>query len=227
MLLDETGKPLIVHTWEQAKKAKIPEKVVVVSDSTLIVEQMEMLDGSVGFSSGKYETGTDRIYAEVRFHECDIIVNVQGDEPEIDPDHIDLVAQTLIDHPEANMATLATPFGDDKFGYFSSSCVKVVITELGKALYFSRNRIPFTGEIWQIDGKNALRHVGIYAYRRDFLKKFALAPQSKLEKTERLEQLRALELGAHIQVAIVDHAAVGIDTREDYDAFVKRYKGAQ
>ena len=140
----------------------------------------------------------------------EIIVNVQGDEPLIDPDVIDRLAQDLIDHPELDMATVATPLHEDE--YDDPSSVKVVVNQKGEALYFSRSLIPYPRHDFEVP---ALKHVGIYAYRRDFLLAYAKMAQTPLEKTESLEQLRALEMGYKIGVIEVKTQDIGIDTEED------------
>ena len=137
-------------------------------------------------------------------------MNVQGDEPLIDPDVIDRLAQDLIDHPELDMATVATPLHEEE--YDDPSSVKVVVSQKGEALYFSRSLIPYPRHDFEVP---ALKHVGIYAYRRDFLLSYAKMAQTPLEKTESLEQLRALEMGYKIGVILVDTQDIGIDTEED------------
>jgi 3-deoxy-manno-octulosonate cytidylyltransferase (CMP-KDO synthetase) len=226
LLLAETGKPLLQHTWEAASQAKTLESLTVATDSPEIADAVRQFGGRAVLT-GTHSSGTDRI-AEVvkRSHPgVDIVVNIQGDEPEIDPVSIDRVVQTLIDSPHAQMSTAATPIRRAEVRD-SRSCVKVVRAFDGRALYFSRNVIPYctspdpdglllTDSPW-------LLHLGLYAYRRDFLLTLSALRASPLEQLERLEQLRALESGALIQVAVVEHHNVGIDTAENYARFVER-----
>jgi 3-deoxy-manno-octulosonate cytidylyltransferase (CMP-KDO synthetase) len=230
LLLDATGKPLIQYTWEAASRAGSLSEVIVATDSPEIAEAVKQFGGRAEMT-GEHSCGTDRI-AEVvaRSHrEMDVVVNIQGDEPEIDPRQIDLLVETLAKQPSAEMATLATPI-TTLADRDSASCTKVVCGGDGRALYFSRAPIPFCRDA---DPAQVLRdespwflHIGIYAYRTPFLLEISKAPQSRLERLEKLEQLRALEAGAAIQVAIVAHRAVGIDTPEDYARFVARKGGA-
>jgi 3-deoxy-manno-octulosonate cytidylyltransferase (CMP-KDO synthetase) len=174
-------------------------------------------------------SGTDRIAEAVGGLDFDIVVNLQGDEPEIDPANIDTVAKLLVDNPQNQMATLAADF-ETKEQIADPNIVKVVTsheqraTSHSVAIYFSRSVIPYDrqqagiGEI-----KNYLRHIGIYAYRRDFLLKITKLPQTPLEKLEKLEQLRAVKNGFDILVAKVKHTCAGIDTPEQYAEFIKRY----
>lgn len=228
LLLAETGRPLIQHTWEAARQARSLSDVIVATDSTEIADVVRTFGGCCELTQ-EHPSGTDRI-AEVvdrSYGTADVIVNIQGDEPEIDAESIDLLVRLLIDHPDAQMSTLATPIRARSVRD-SSSCVKVVCAADGRALYFSRNLIPFcrdqdpdqlltTESPW-------LLHLGLYAYRREFLMKLTKLPVSRLERLEKLEQLRALESGATIQVGIVQRSAVGIDTAEDYARFVTRWR---
>ena len=226
LLLADTGKPLLQHTWEAGRQARSLAQVIVATDSSEIAAAVQRF-GGVYEMTGEHPSGTDRI-AEVARRSCsdaDVFVNIQGDEPEIDPAQIDLLVRTLVEHPRAEMATLATPIRD-RAERDGPSCVKVVCSADGRALYFSRSMIPFCRDV---DPDTLLEqdspwllHVGLYAYRRDFLFRLTDLPPSRLEKLEKLEQLRALEAGATIQVAVVEHRSVGIDTREDYARFVER-----
>ncbi len=228
LLLAETGKPLIEYTWRAASKAKSLKEILIAADSDEI-RRIAQGFGATCELTGEHPSGTDRI-AEVAARRCadgDIFVNIQGDEPEIDPANIDAVVAALVNCLGAEMATLATPMTSLE-QVQASSCVKVVVGGDGRALYFSRAAIPFcrdrdpaealaTDQPW-------LLHLGIYAYRADFLRKLTTLPPSRLEQLEKLEQLRALEAGARIQVAVVQHHSVGIDTPEDYARFVARQR---
>lgn len=205
------GETLVHRVYERAVQAKLPDVVIVATDHEDIEKEVKSFGGHVMMTSVDHPTGTDRL-AEVASHTPDyeIIVNVQGDEPLIDPDVIDRLAQDLIDHPELDMATVATPLHEDE--YDDPSSVKVVVNQKGEALYFSRSLIPYPRHDFEVP---ALKHVGIYAYRRDFLLAYAKMAQTPLEKTESLEQLRALEMGYKIGVIEVKTPDIGIDTEED------------
>jgi 3-deoxy-manno-octulosonate cytidylyltransferase (CMP-KDO synthetase) len=228
LLLAETGKPLIQYTWEQARRAKSLAGVIVATDSEEIARVVRGFDGHVEMT-GEHPSGTDRIAEVVRrsCRDAQIIVNIQGDEPEIDPQHIDLLVKTLAEHPGVEMSTLATPITSRR-ELDDHSCNKVVCADDGRALYFSRATIPFVRDaIWdELLQTNSpwLLHLGLYAYRVEFLLKLTKLPPSRLERLEKLEQLRVLEMGANIQVAVVEQRSVGIDTPEDYARFVERMR---
>ena len=214
LLLAETGKSVLQHTYEQAIKSKLVDQVWIAWD------EIELYYEAVKFCpnvilTGRHSCGTDRVAEVVRldnFHSDDIVVNIQADEPEIDPEHIDLLFRFMLESP-AVMATLATKIGSTDFQ--NDSCVKVVFDKDGKALYFSRFPIPFGSD-------HGFRHIGVYAYRSEFLLLYSGLPTCWLEVSERLEQLRVLDAGFDIYVILVDEPHVGIDTRADYDAFVAR-----
>jgi 3-deoxy-manno-octulosonate cytidylyltransferase (CMP-KDO synthetase) len=228
LLLAETGRSLIQHTWESARRAQMLTEVVVATDSQEIADVVRSFGGRFELT-GDYPSGTDRIAAVVRraFPAAQIVVNIQGDEPEVDSRSIDLLVRLLSEHPEAQMSTLAAPIREREVRD-SASCVKVVCAADGRALYFSRSVIPFSrdqdpNEL--LAGESPwLLHLGLYAYRREFLMKLTELPVSRLERLEKLEQLRALEAGANIQVGLVERSAVGIDTPDDYARFVERHR---
>ena len=228
LLLCETGKPLIQHTYESACQAQIPQGTIVATDHEEIATTVRAFGGRVAMTSADLASGTDRV-AEVasRLPDVDIVVNVQGDEPELSAESIDRVAQLLIERPTAVMSTLATPIRDRRT-LEDPACVKVVVDQQGRALYFSRSPIPHVREwndaLLRADPPLFLLHLGIYAYRRDFLLRLAKMPTSPLEQAEKLEQLRVLDSGYQIVVDVVDEPTVGIDTLEDYKAFVQRHR---
>lgn len=223
ILAARTGLPLIEHVWRQVRKASGIEQVVVATDDATIVEAVTRFGGEARMTRADHPNGTSRI-AEVAEHlDGDVIVNVQGDEPEIDPRAIERVVSLLAEHPSAPMATLASRFSltDDPA---DPNLVKVVLRQDCSALYFSRSPIPFDR-----DGQRGttsmfpLRHIGLYGYRRAFLRTYVALPETPLERSERLEQLRALEHGHVIVVAVVPAMPHGIDTEAQYDAFVRRW----
>ncbi len=228
LILAETGRPLIEYTWRAASHAESLKQVLIAADSNEIARVVAEFGGRCELT-GDHPSGTDRI-AEVARRCCadgDIFVNIQGDEPEIDPANIDAVVKALVDCPEAQMATLATPMHSLE-QVQAPSCVKVVVAGDGRAMYFSRAAIPFCRDREPSEALTTdrpwLLHLGIYAYRADFLFKLTRLPPSRLEQLEKLEQLRALESGARIQVAVVEHHSVGIDTPDDYARFVERQR---
>ena len=160
--------------------------------------------------------------------EVDIFVNVQGDEPEMTGETVDATISLLLKHPEAVMSTVAAPLRQRE-SLNDPACVKVVFDDQQRALYFSRSLIPYprdgvTDELLNAEPPLFYQHMGIYAYRRDFLLRYAAMPRTSLEKTESLEQLRALQNGFPILVGVVPRSSIGIDTPEDYAAFVRRYQ---
>jgi 3-deoxy-manno-octulosonate cytidylyltransferase (CMP-KDO synthetase) len=230
MLLAETGKALIAHTYENACRARLPIGVVVATDHPAIAEVIEHLGGRAVMTSEACASGTDRV-AEVAdaVPEADILVNVQGDEPELDPAAIDGLIDSLSTDHQSVMATLATPIRQRE-QLESPACVKVVMDNGGRALYFSRSPIPFVRDAEELplaaNPPLFHQHIGVYAYRREFLLELARQRPTSLEEAEKLEQLRVLQMGHSIQVRVVERASIGIDTAEDYARFVARYRRA-
>lgn len=224
VLARDTGKFLIQHTWEQACLAKLPQKVIIAADDERILAAADTFGAECVLTSTEHKSGTDRIAEALADIDVDIVVNLQADEPEIDPQNIDLLAQLLIDNPDCPMATLAADFQNPQ-QIADANIVKVITDCNGRAIYFSRAPIPYDREKSGIgETRQYLRHIGIYAYRKEFLLKITALPQSRLEKIEKLEQLRAIENGYSILVGKVAHTCDGIDTPEQYTDFVKRYK---
>jgi 3-deoxy-manno-octulosonate cytidylyltransferase (CMP-KDO synthetase) len=228
VLAKDTGKFLIQHVYEQAKLARLPDRVIIAADDKRIAQAAKSFGAECVMTNPDCPSGTDRIAEAVGGLDFDIVVNLQGDEPEIDPANIDTVAKLLVDNPKSQMATLVADF-ETKEQIADPNLVKAVVTSIEHqasriALYFSRSVIPYDREKGGIgEIKNYLRHIGIYAYRKDFLLKITKLPQTPLEKLEKLEQLRAVENGFDILVAKVKHTCAGIDTPEQYAEFVKRY----
>lgn len=229
MLLAETGKPLIQHTYEAAIKATKPVGVTIAVDHPSIFEVVTHFGGKVMMTDPNAPSGTDRVAEVARARDdVDAIINVQGDEPEMDPAAIDLCVELLERNPQAAIATLATPIRS-RVNLEDPACVKVILDHQGRAIYFSRSVIPhprsWDDELLNRNPPLYLQHLGIYGYRRDFLLGVQNVPRSPLEETEKLEQLRFLQAGYSIVVGVVEHAPRGIDTRNDYDAFVRRQRG--
>jgi 3-deoxy-manno-octulosonate cytidylyltransferase (CMP-KDO synthetase) len=226
LLLAETGKPLIQHTYEAASRARRPAGVCVAADCEEIRQAVAAFGGRAVLTDPAAPSGTDRVAEVARtMPEVDIVVNVQGDEPEIAGASIDLAVQLLAERPDAPMATLATPIRNRR-QLEDPACVKVVFDRSGRAMYFSRSVIPRPREwddaLLAAAPPRFYQHVGLYAYRREFLLQLAAMPPSPLELTEKLEQLRVLEAGQAILVGVIDEPTFGIDTPEDYQAFVAK-----
>jgi 3-deoxy-manno-octulosonate cytidylyltransferase (CMP-KDO synthetase) len=213
---------------EQAAKARHAQRVVVATDDHRIYDAVRGFGGQAVMTSDSHQSGTDRI-AEVmkrpEYAGVKIVVNVQGDEPEVDPGLIDSLIEAL-EGSEVPMATAAAPFAHEK-DVALPNLVKVVTDQRRMALYFSRAVVPFdrerNGTVVGGDLRAYHKHLGIYAYRREALLKLAATPMCELERIEKLEQLRALYLGMKIFVHLAAKAPHGVDTPEDYAAFVKRY----
>ena len=225
ILASSTGRPLVQHVVDQALQCNRVGQVLVATDDARIADALAPFGTQVVMTSPDHQSGTDRI-AEVARNltgpDSQIIVNVQGDEPEIEPSIIDGLIALLEDgESTADMATAATPFppGAD---VNDPNLVKVALGLAGRAVFFSRSVIPFRRDA-DFEGNSAYHlHLGIYAYRRDFLLRFASWAPTPLEMTEKLEQLRVLEHGGTIRVLTVNRASHGIDTAEQYEAFVQR-----
>ena len=224
VLAKDTGKFLIQHTYEQACLAKLPEKVIIAADDEKIAAAASTFGAECILTSAEHKSGTDRIAEAVKDMDVEIVINLQADEPEIEPRNIDYLAELLVKNPDYQMATLAADFQNPE-QIANPDIVKVIIDSNDCAIYFSRAPIPYdrkksgVGKLHQY-----LRHIGIYAYRKQFLLKITALPQTKLEKIEKLEQLRAIENGFSILVGKVKHTCDGIDTPQQYAEFVKRYK---
>jgi 3-deoxy-manno-octulosonate cytidylyltransferase (CMP-KDO synthetase) len=219
-LLDQTGKPLIQHVVEAVQTAERIDRIVVATDDDRIAAAVAAFGGEAVMTSEDCASGTDRLAqaaAAIGLSDEDIVINVQGDEPDMPGECIDRLAD-LMQTTDAPMATLATPLPASQAG--DPNKVKVALTADGQAMYFSRAPIPFDRE-----GEGAaghLLHLGIYGYRAGFLKTFAALTPTPAEQAEKLEQLRALEHGHAIAVAVVEYAGGGIDTPADYADFVAR-----
>jgi 3-deoxy-manno-octulosonate cytidylyltransferase (CMP-KDO synthetase) len=234
LLLPLAGKPLILWTVEQAKKARKVSRVIVATDSKEIFRVIEESGSEAVLTSKNHQSGSDRI-AEVaeNLPENSIIVNIQGDEPLVSPITIEKAVDAVLQDDSIEMATTCELINNAK-DVLSSDVVKVVSDENDFALYFSRSPIPFPREAVRKHKtlENALReekdllllfrkHTGLYVYRREFLLKYTKLKQTNLEKTEMLEQLRALENGARIKVIEVSESSIGVDTQEDFERVEK------
>lgn len=228
LLLAETGRPLIQHTYEATRTATKPSRWIVAADDPEIEAAVQSFGGECFMTDPALPSGTDRVAAVAQsLSDVDVIVNVQGDEPEIRGEAIDLLIDLLENDPEVPMATLATPIRSREI-LEDPARVKVVCDLAGRAMYFSRATVPFARSGFDsglsCDPAPFLLHIGMYAYRRDFLLRLTSLPQTPCEKLESLEQLRVLEHGYPIRVGLVDEPTRGIDTPRDYESFVKRWR---
>ena len=219
-LRDIAGKPMIVRVYERALRARLVQDVVVATDDERIRAAVEAHGGHAVMTGADHATGTDRL-AEVaaRMTDYDLIINVQGDEPLIEPSVIDALVEPFLADDRLAMATAKTEITDEE-EQENPNNVKVITDKSGNALYFSRARIPYA----RVPGAKVYKHIGIYAYRRDFLLAYARMAQTPLELSESLEQLRALENGYRIRVIETDAVFIGVDTEEDLIAVNEVYR---
>lgn len=224
VLASVTGKPLIQHVYENAKRATRLHELVIATDHERVASACKNFGAPVFVTDPAHPNGTSRLAETARTMNLasdDIIVNVQGDEPDMEPAVINACVDAL-NTSTAAVATVGSPWNpaDDPS---NPAIVKVVTSTRNLALYFSRSRIPYPRDpSLQNSPAGMLRHVGLYAYRNHFLQKYATLAPTPLEQVESLEQLRVLEHGYHIAVAIIESKGTGIDTPEQYEAFVKR-----
>lgn len=215
-LLKVAGKPVIQWVYEKAMQAKLADMIIVATDDKRIFDCVKSFGGQVEMTSVNHKCGSDRIREVVDRHpEISYIVNLQGDEPLIKPSAIDDVARNVQEDEKADISTLIRILKDEE-EINNPNLVKCVTDRNGYALYFSRSKIPF--ERNPVSG-NFYGHLGIYGYKREALVKMTTLPQTPLEKTESLEQLRALENGMKIKTSVVDFVPIGIDTAQDLEKF--------
>lgn len=218
-LIDIAGKPMIEHVYRQASRARGIDKVLVATDDTRILKCIREFGGEC-ILTGEHRSGTDRVAEAVADIECDIVVNVQGDEPIIPPQMIEQVIEPFRSDNSLPMASLKRAFreGEDPN---SPQLVKVVTDIHNNALFFSRSLLPYPRDPQQ---SQPFLHIGIYAYRKNFLLKFSSLPSTPLEQTEGLEQLRALEHGYRIKVPTTEFFSIGVDVPEDIEKIRKHLK---
>lgn len=229
LLADLCGKPVIQHTWENAKKSKVIEDLIIATDDKRIYNACKGFGAKVIYTSKAHKSGSDRLTEVVASIDTNIVVNIQADEPLIHPSMIDDVVAPLLKTKEVvQMATLCHKIKEE-YELFDRSVVKVVMDRKGFAMYFSRSVIPYKPRsINNGHGiKRHYKHIGLYAYTKDFLFTFKSLPQSPLEKIEKLEQLRVLENGYKIKVIETKHETVGIDTPEDLIKAIETIKGSK
>ena len=228
-LADIQGKPMIQWVYERTKRSKLINRVIVATDDDRIFGAVVSFGGEAIMTSSHHATGTDRIAEVAKSLECTIVVNVQGDEPLIQPAMIDEAVKPLMQDASIPMGTLCRKI-EDREEAFDPNVVKVVFDKNGFALYFSRAPIPWDRDRWA--GKSSwkeltfesplYKHIGLYAFRRSFLLDYAHLPQTALEAVEKLEQLRALENGFRIKTVITRHESFGVDIPDDLGKILKR-----
>jgi 3-deoxy-manno-octulosonate cytidylyltransferase (CMP-KDO synthetase) len=208
------GQPMIQRVYQRAKLAKKADRVIVATDDERIVKAVEGFGGEARMTRSEHRTGTERV-AEVAAHEAgDVFVNVQGDEPLLDPNAIDVAVNSLLEEPVASIGTVATPIktpGD----IMDPNVVKVVLDFDENAIYFSRAPIPWVRDAASKIVVRHMKHLGLYVFQRDALLEYPTLPQGELERIEQLEQLRWMENGWKIRVAEVEHDAVSVDAPDD------------
>ncbi len=229
VLAELEGRPIIQWVWERAKQAATVSDVAVATDDERVQKAVEAFGGKAIMTSKEHQSGSDRIAEAVALTTADIVVNIQGDEPLIHPESIDLAVQVLLDNEEVRMSSLKTEIKD--YGqYISPHVVKVVCNNQDEALYFSRSPVPYYRgaekllKKWKKDGKRPealqpppYKHLGLYAYEANFLSALTRLPLSELEDAEKLEQLRAMAWGFRIKVVTTPHDSIGVDTPEDLE----------
>lgn len=221
VLADLLGKPMIQHVWERAKQALLLEDLIIACDDERIAKVTQDFGAKVVMTAKAHASGTDRIIEVVNPIEVRIVINIQADEPLIHPMMIDAVAQALLDDNAVLMATMMRKI-DNPTDLADPNVVKVVVDKNNFALYFSRAAIPYHAKGSQISSPACYKHIGLYAYTKDFLFTFKNLPASNLEEIERLEQLRVLEEGFRIKVIETKYDTIGVDTPQDLEK-VKPY----
>lgn len=217
-LIEVGGKPVIQWVYEKASASKLAQKVIVATDDERIFDAVKAFGGEAVMTREDHKSGSDRIFEVLTLHpEITVAVNVQGDEPLITPESIDAAINTLISDDSADISTLVREIDTDE-EFNNPNVVKAVFDNFQNALYFSRSAIPFHRNSSEAEN---YAHIGLYVYRNDALKKMTELPQSSLELAESLEQLRALQNGMRIKIAVVDYKPIGIDTPEDVEEFKK------
>jgi 3-deoxy-manno-octulosonate cytidylyltransferase (CMP-KDO synthetase) len=219
-LVSLAGKPMIQRVYERAKLATLADRVIVATDDERIVKAVESFGGTARMTRPDHRTGTERV-AEVAAHEKgDVFVNVQGDEPLLDPVAVDTAVNALLEEPAASIATVATPIKTPA-DIMDPNVVKTVLDFDNNGLYFSRAPIPWVRDTTSKIQVRHLKHLGLYVFQRDALLEYPTLPQGELERIEQLEQLRWLENGWKIRVAEVEHDAISVDVPEDIDRVEK------
>jgi 3-deoxy-manno-octulosonate cytidylyltransferase (CMP-KDO synthetase) len=216
VLAEILGKPMLQHVWEQAKKSNLLDDLIIACDDERIKEKAEEFGAKVVMTSKDHTSGTERLTEIVQPLDVEVVVNIQGDEPLIHFTMIDDAVRALLENPEYVMATVIKPISNPA-ELSDPNVVKVVVDHNGIALYFSRAQIPYPREKATKGSALYYKHIGLYTYTKDFLFTFKNLPESDLEQTEKLEQLRVLEAGFKIKTVQTEFDTVGVDTPEDLE----------
>lgn len=217
-LIEVGGKTIIQWVYEKASASKLAQKTIVATDDQRIFDAVKSFGGEVAMTRSDHQSGSDRIYEVMtQYPEITLAVNVQGDEPLITPESIDSAIESLLSDKNADISTLIRKIDSDE-EFNNPNVVKVVVDNAQNALYFSRSAIPYRRNEGHTE---SFAHIGLYAYKREALAKMTALPQSSLELTESLEQLRALQNGMKIKTSVVDYKPIGIDTPDDVEEFKK------
>lgn len=210
---------MIQHVWERSARSALISRLLIATDDARIADAARAFGAEVAITRDDHPSGTDRVAEAAASTDAEVVVNIQGDEPLIDPAAIDLAVTTLLDDPACGMATLKKRISDPA-EIANPNVVKVVTARDGRALYFSRSPIPFNR------GGSAFfwKHIGLYVYRRELLLSYSALPQGPLEHDEKLEQLRALENGIPIRVAETSYETIGVDTPQDLEAVLSLFQ---
>lgn len=223
VLADLNGKPVIQHVWERARRCSSLEEVWIACDDERVMKAAKSFGAKAVMTPPELPSGTDRIALAVKDASVDVVVNIQGDEPLIEPRVIDALVKAMTQDPQCPMATVVKRITDE-YELVNPNVVKAVLDAKGHALYFSRSVIPYNRDKGALSRMKYFKHLGIYAYRKDFLKTWPMLPPSPLEQTEKLEQLRVLEAGFRIKTVETDVETIGVDTPEDLER-VRRLMG--
>lgn len=217
-LIDLGGKPMIQHVYEQARRASLVDQTIVAADDTRVTDAVRKFGGEAVLTPSELASGSDRVaYVARTLSDASLIVNVQGDEPLLDPTMIDEAVQPLIDDPSTPVGTLVKLI-DSVEDLTNPNIVKVVVDAGGFAMYFSRAPIPFRWNHEELLTRGLFyKHIGLYVFRKEFLQTFTTLPVSLLERTERLEQLRILENGYRIKATLTERDSIPVDTLEDVE----------
>lgn len=223
-LVSLAGKPMIQRVYEQVRLAQRVDRVIVATDDERIVKAVEGFGGEARMTRADHRTGTERVAEVAAREEAELFVNVQGDEPLLDPVAVDTAVASLREEPAASIATVATPIKTPA-DIMDPNVVKTVLDFDGNALYFSRAPVPWVRDTASKIQVRHLKHLGLYVFQRDALLEYPTLPQGELERSEQLEQLRWLENGWKIRVAEVEHDAVSVDVAEDVARVEKLLEG--
>jgi 3-deoxy-manno-octulosonate cytidylyltransferase (CMP-KDO synthetase) len=228
-LAEIEGRPLVQHVYDRAIRSRLASDCLIATDDARICRACEGFGGNVMMTSPDHNSGTDRMAEVASKLHADVYINVQGDEPLVDPDAVDLLIKTMFDDPSIKMGTLKRPMNSYE-DFTNPNMVRVVCDKDDFALYFSRAPVPFlTRDRFEEHRGLVFKHIGLYSFRRDFLLEFSKMPPSPLERAERLEQLRVLEAGIRIKALTTDYESISVETPADLErvrALFAQRKGA-